>query len=254
MDTLQWCNDIHVVDSASTDGTIDIAKALGAKIYVNHFKSFAHQRNWSLDNCEIKNEWVLFLDADEHATIEFVNSLNEHISKASHATAGFYCCGKTMLGERWLKRSDNFPKWQYRLLRHGRSQFIDVGHGQKEGNVDGQIGYIPEPYLHYAFSHGFDAWHKKHLGYAARDACAIIDSTMTFKSLITLHGSKRNTAIKNIVRRVPGWPSFRFFYTYILLAGFLEGMEGLIYCRKILWYEKQVKREIKLQSRIRLSG
>lgn len=246
LDSLLWCDDLHVVDSGSTDKTVEIAHNKGAKTYVNPFQSFAQQRNWSLVNCLLLYEWVLFLDADEHSTDAFQDCIQHNLLKATSDIAGFYCCGKTILGNRWLKKSDNFPKWQYRLMRKERSNFIDVGHGQKEGVIIGRIEYIKEPYLHFAFSHGFDAWKLKHLGYAVRDAEAMYAIQFSITDLLSRHGSKRNAAIKVLLRRLPGWPLLRFIFSYILQGGFTEGKEALIYCGKILWYERQVKKQFLL--------
>ena len=60
LNAITWCDDIHVVDSGSADKTVEIAVELGANVYVNEFISFAHQRNWALNNCKLNYEWVLF--------------------------------------------------------------------------------------------------------------------------------------------------------------------------------------------------
>jgi glycosyltransferase involved in cell wall biosynthesis len=244
LSSIEWCDDIHVVDSGSTDNTVEIAAHFGAKILTNVFQSFAQQRNWSLDNCDLRHEWILFLDADERSTNEFHASILNATSSAGSSVAGFFCCWKTMLGSKWLRRSDNFPKWQFRLLRMGCARFSDSGHGQKEGLVSGSIEYIHMPYLHYAFSKGWVCWTEKHRAYAKKDAASILEQPLSIKSFLSLHGSKRNVAIKRVVRVLPGWPLLRFAYTYILRAGFLDGREGLIYCQRMLWYERQVRREL----------
>lgn len=154
-----------------------------------------------------------------------------------------------MLGKRWLKQSDNFPKWQFRILKHGRARFADSGHGQKEGFVDGHLLYISEPYLHFAFSRGWDFWKSKHLLYARKDAAEMLSDSAARFSLFSSHGSKRNMAIKRLVRRVPGWPLIRFGYTYFFKSGFTEGREGLEYCLKMMWYERQIKHQLRLLRR-----
>ena len=146
-----------------------------------------------------------------------------------------------MLGDRWLKRSDNFPKWQFRLFRKGCARFIDVGHGQKEGAVEGRIEYLREPYLHYAFSRGWEVWTERHRRYARQEAEERSGKPLKLQDLMSPHGSKRNPAIKQLVGNLPGWPQFRFFYSYVLKGGFLEGNEGLTYCRKIMWYEQETQ-------------
>jgi len=239
--SVNWCDDIHIVDSGSTDSTITVANDHGCNLYSNAFISFAQQRNWALRNCNISYDWILFLDADERSTDNFKLALFYAINSCSADTAGFYLCGKTILDGRWLKKSDNFPKWQFRLLRKNRASFVDVGHGQKEGIVHGSILYISTPYLHYPFSHGLKAWRSKHNGYAIKDAYQMYISGAKYLSLFSRHGSIRNSSIKQLARRIPGWPLLRFLYSYILRGGFTEGSEGYHYCRLMLWYEYQVQ-------------
>lgn len=250
--SISWCDDIHVIDSGSIDNTIEIAQQHAARIQLNAFQSFAQQRNWALDHCDVKHEWILFLDADERSTDSFRSAVFNAIDSAPPSFAGFYCCWKTILDGRWLKRCDNFPKWQFRLLRRGRARFCDSGHGQKEGAIDGCINYIPEPYLHYAFSRGWEHWTLKHRRYAMKDAAAILEQQLSIGSLFSSHGSMRNAAIKRLVRQFPGWPQLRFFYSYFLKAGFLEGKEGLSYCRKMLWYERQVRSQLLVMQNLAL--
>lgn len=244
LNSVSWCDDIHVIDSGSIDQTVEIARKLGARVRENPFKSFAQQRNWALDNCDIRNDWVLFLDADERSTPAFFEAVTHAAASASPSVSGFYCCWKTMLDGRWLKRSDNFPKWQFRVLRLDCARFADSGHGQKEGVVQGSIAYISEPYLHYAFSRGWKHWVDKHKIYAKQDAMAIQGQPFSLRALLSRHGSKRNTAIKQLVRIAPGWPIVRFAYSYALKGGFLEGAQGLEYCRRMMWYERQIQHEL----------
>jgi glycosyltransferase involved in cell wall biosynthesis len=242
--SLSWCEDIHVIDSGSSDRTVEIAIQSGAQVQVNPFRSFAQQRNWALDHCLTRHEWILFLDADERSTPAFTEAVIKAIASAPPSISGFYCCWKTILDGRWLKRSDNFPKWQFRLLRRGCARFADSGHGQKEGIVNGSIDYISEPYLHYAFSRGWGHWVEKHKTYAKKDAIALLGQPLSLRALFSRHGSHRNTAIKRLVRGSPGWPLLRFAYSYILKGGFFEGRQGLEYCQRMMWYERQIQQEL----------
>src|SRR2546423_5016644 len=139
--------EIVVVDSGSDDGTQEIARSADVRLYEHPFQAFGQQRNWALENCDLKSKWVLFLDADEVATAEFRQAVAEAIQSAGDAIAGFYCCWKIMLDRRWLRRSDSFPKWQLRGVRRGRADFIDRGHGPKEGPGDGGLDLNRETYL-----------------------------------------------------------------------------------------------------------
>ena len=146
--------------------TISIAKAAGAAVHFNRFESFGKQRNWALTNCSFRHGWILFLDADECSTEAFERALSKAVAAAQDTTAGFYLCWKMMLDGKWLKRCDSFRKWQFRLLRLGRAAFTDAGHGQKEFAVAGEIEYICEPYLHFAFSKGWSRWIERHNRYS----------------------------------------------------------------------------------------
>src|SRR5882672_8726085 len=91
LQSLDWCNDIHVLDSGSTDKTKAIAHEFGAKLQVHPFESFGKQRNFALDNLSILYDWVLFLDADEIVTPQFRQAMLEAAKKAGSDIAGFYC-------------------------------------------------------------------------------------------------------------------------------------------------------------------
>jgi len=248
LQALDWCNDVYVLDSGSTDKTHDIAQQSGANLLTHPFESFGRQRNYALDNIPFKHEWVLFIDADEIVTLPFREAILGAVKKAGNDVAGFYCCWKMMLEGRWLKHCDNFPKWQFRLLKTGMAQFTDFGHGQKEDLLKGHIEYLKEPYLHYGFSKGWGHWVERHNRYSGLEAIARLNNRPPFRNIFSAHGSIRNPALKSWLGSMPGWPLIRFCYAYFINLGFTEGMPGFIYCANIAWYEFliQVKiREIK---------
>lgn len=229
-----------VVDSGSTDDTAELSRAAGAEVFVHPFESFGAQRNWALDHCGVTEAaWVLFLDADEVATPEFRAAVERATADAAPEVAGFYCCWKTLLFGRWLRRCDSFPKWQFRLLRPGRARFIDSGHGQKEGTVEGQLEYVREPYLHHAFSKGWSHWLQRHDRYSTLEARDRLERgrDVRWRDALAHDGSARNQALKPLVSRLPGWPLGRFLHMYVLKGGFLEGRAGLVYCVNMAYYE-----------------
>jgi len=245
LDSLAWCEDVHVVDSESSDSTCEVASSRGAKVATHAFQSFGDQRNWSLDNLSFTSEWVLFLDADERSTDGFRKEILAKVDKASKETAGFFCCWKLMLDEVWLRRSDAFPRWQMRIVRLGRARFRSVGHGQMESEVDGRLGYVREPYLHYPFSKGMDHWFEKHRRYAKQEAQERLREDFVARDLFSSHTSRRNIALKKLVVRMPCWPGLRFFHAYLWRMGFLEGKAGYRYCRDIARYEAMIVRNFR---------
>jgi glycosyltransferase involved in cell wall biosynthesis len=248
--SLNWTDDVHVLDSLSTDRTVEMALQYGAKVSVNPFQSFGKQRNFALKHLNLKYDWVLFLDADEVASPEFADEIKLSIDNADEDVAGFYCCWKMMLEGRWLKRCDNFPKWQLRLLRKNRVTYTDFGHGQKEDEVVGNLLYIKEPYIHFGFSKGWSHWIERHNRYSTLEAIARLDKCPPLKNVFSKHGSTRNPALKSWLVKVPGWPVLRFIHTYIFKLGFIEGLPGLTYCINLSFYEHMIvikTREILLQ-------
>lgn len=237
LQSVAWSSDVHVLDSGSTDKTIEIAKQFNANISANRFESFGKQRNFALDTLELKNEWILFLDADENVSEQFHAEITEAVESADANVAGFYCCWKMILNGRWLKYCDNFPKWQFRLMRRGRARFTDFGHGQKEHEVKGLIKYIKEPYLHYGFSKGWSHWVERHNRYSTLEASDRHSNLQPLENIFSRHGSIRNPALKFWLTKFAAWPVLRFLYTYVLRLGFLEGSSGLIYCVNMAYYE-----------------
>jgi hypothetical protein len=152
--------------------------------------------------------------------------------------------------EVWLKRCDNFPKWQFRLLRKGRANFSDFGHGQKENEIRGELRYLKEPYDHRPISKGWSDWLERHNRYSSKEAQERIDLPFEFSEIFSKDGPVRNRALKGFVSRIPGWPLLRFAVPYFLKLGFLEGIVGFNYCVNLAYYEFLIQlkiREIKLK-------
>ncbi|UFH53089.1 glycosyltransferase family 2 protein [Spirosoma sp. KNUC1025] len=245
LESVAWSDDVHVLDSGSTDRTVELAYEYGTKVWHNAFESFGKQRNFALDHINTKYDWILFLDADEVVTDEFRTAILKATNEAKNDVAGFYCCWKMMLEGRWLKHCDNFPKWQFRLMRKGMARFTDFGHGQKEGEVNGQIEYIKEPYLHFGFSKGWFYWIERHNKYSSLEAQSRLASRPPLRNIFARHASHRNPALKSWLSRVPGWPLLRFIQAYFFNLGFLEGAPGFIYCTNMSYYEFLIQLKIR---------
>src|SRR5689334_718571 len=74
-----WCDDIHVLDSGSTDHTCDIVRGMGVPVHYNPFQSFGQQRNWAIDNVPCKHPWHFHLDADERVTAPMVEEMGRRL-------------------------------------------------------------------------------------------------------------------------------------------------------------------------------
>src|SRR3989344_7490356 len=106
-----WANEIIIVDSFSADKTLEIAKKHTNKIAQRTFVNQAEQFNWALDNLEIKNEWILRLDADEYLTEELKNEITEKLKNVSENISGFYIKRRVYFMGRWIKHGGYYPTW-----------------------------------------------------------------------------------------------------------------------------------------------
>ncbi len=231
-------DDVHVIDSGSTDRTVSIAQQAGAQILRRTFDDFASQRNFGLDNCIFRHEWVLHLDADEILTEELRREI-EALSESGTINA-YRIAGKTMFFGRWLRRSGMYPVYQVRLGRRDRLRFRQFGHGQRETLPPEQIGILREAYLHYSFSAGLPAWFVKHAHYAAEEAEFHLrlrqGQSPETESVLTYPFAKALSNRLPLVLR----PVFRLIYVLILRRGVLDGWRGLLYAVMLSIYDLMI--------------
>lgn len=243
VNALNWADEVVIVDDGSTDKTVRAATDSGARVVEHRFESFARQRNWALEHAGLRNQWVLMLDADEVSTDKFSAEILSAVQSAGDEIVAFRTCRKTMLDDVWLKHSDGFPVWIMRLVRLGHVDFQDSGHGEiPVPDVNGTMGTIRSPFIHYAFSRGMDDWWMRHMRYAAREASrerAHQNGASVF-SVFSLDASARRRGLRSISRKIPARGTLRFIYQYIFRCGFLDGSAGLRFCRMMACYESMI--------------
>jgi glycosyltransferase involved in cell wall biosynthesis len=235
----KFSDDIHVLDSFSNDQTIFRAEQAGAKTHQNSFSGFGDQRNWAIDHIATKYDWQLHLDADERPTEAFVNELSR-ITNSNSDAAGYLVPNKLMLNSVWLKHSSGYPVYQVRLFHKRRLRFVNHGHGQREV-TDGKLVRMKEPYLHYGFSKGIEAWLAKHAKYANQEAIESLQNRGSLlKSLcqvISLEPVKRRRGLKALSHYLPARPLLRFLEVLILRKAILDGKAGITYAKMMATYE-----------------
>jgi glycosyltransferase involved in cell wall biosynthesis len=236
---LAWCDDVIVVDSGSTDDTVRICEAAGARVLTREFDNFASQRNFGLSEGNPKHEWVLHLDADEVVTAEFVAALN-----ALEPPAGIDAWdvpSKTMLFGKWLRHAGMWPTYQVRLGHRERLRFVQVGHGQRETVARERVATFEVPYLHYSFSHGLASWLRKHVRYAEDEARLILaerkQATRTPQAGEGAVERRRRAKARAAKMPVLLRPFARFAYVYLWRHGFRDGRAGLLYAFMLAVYE-----------------
>lgn len=240
LEAVAWCDDIVVIDDYSSDETVSIALECGAKVLQHHFSSFAAQRNWALANADLKNRWALMLDADEVVTPELQRELRDVLRDPSDETVGYKMCRKTMFQGTWLRFSDGFPVWIVRLVRVGTMHFHDAGHGEVPVPVvEGHLGTVAIPFLHFPFSKGLHDWCERHNRYSTREAQRELDEASSFqwRNFRSADRALRRQTLRAFSRRLPCRFSLRFVYQYIVKGGILEGRAGMTFSWLMAVYE-----------------
>lgn len=238
--SVSWCDDLLVVDSGSTDATVSIAKDFGARVLERPFDSFAGQRNFAMTAGELRNEWVLHLDADEVVTDELAAEIQGLVNASVPRFEVYRIPSRIIFMGRWLRHAGMYPSYQVRFGRRGSLRFFDHGHGQREVQPAAEVGTIAGAFDHFNFSKGVNDWFARHLRYARAEAIqSSVDRGRTESALALFSGepTTRRRALKHFSNRLPLRPVLRFLYAYVLRMGFLDGLAGLQYARMLAIYQ-----------------
>ncbi|MBV6413075.1 MAG: glycosyltransferase family 2 protein [Xanthomonadales bacterium PRO6] len=238
--SVAFSNDVVLVDSGSQDRTLEIARSAGVRVFTRSFDSFAKQRNFALEQ-ELRNDWVLHLDADEAVTPELERELMEVVRSPMQFSA-FQVASRLIFMGRWLKHAGMYPCYQVRFGRKDTLSFVDFGHGQRELVKHGKVGTLRAPLEHHNFSKGIADWSRRHLGYARTEAhlYAGVPDAIDFGGLISTDRVIRRRTLKNISLRIPFRPVLRFLYVYVAKLGFLDGLAGIRYAYLMCWYQLMI--------------
>jgi glycosyltransferase involved in cell wall biosynthesis len=244
------CDDVVVLDSGSTDRTVEIARAAAARVETRRFDNFANQRNHAQRNIPFRHRWVFHLDADEQMTPELLAECRTAAARTD--VDGFWVAPRMMFRGRWIPHCTDYPAWQARFVRAPEFEFIEVGHGQREAPRM-RLDRLRAAYEHDLSAGGEAEWLEKHRRYARAEAKAFLagESRAEFAALFSGDRLARRRALKHYSHALPLRPLLRFVYQYVLRGGFLDGEPGLRYCRLLAHYEGFTSAEIR---RLRRSG
>lgn len=245
-------DDVHVLDSGSTDRTPAIARERGVPIYFNEFRGFGQQRNWAINHIQTRYSWQFHLDADERLVPELVAEITAAVIQ-DPPVGGFLVPSKLMFAGRWLRFAGDYPTYQVRLFHRERLRFVDHGHGQRE-QTKYPLLRLTHPYLHLAFSKGLDHWFAKHALYArheAEQALGLSDpsgqaTTIDPGSLFSIDSTRRRRALKRLSYRLPLRYFWRLFYLLVVRRAFLDGRAGVAYAHMMATYEAMIEVHLRL--------
>ncbi len=239
IESAQLSDDIIVVDSYSSDRTVEIASRLGVRVVQHAFESHGRQRTWMIEEVPTKHDWAYILEADERLTPQLFAECLEAIKTTEYV--GYYVAERVLFMNRWIRNCTQYPRYQLRLFRKDKVWFTDYGHTEREV-CDGSTGFLQETYPHYTCSKGLTRWIEKHNRYSTDEAVETLrqleTGTVSWSKL--LWGSsevERRRALKDLSLRLPWRPVLRFIYMYVILKGFLDGQAGFTWCALQAFYE-----------------
>ena len=208
LESVKWADDIFVVDSFSTDRTLEIARDYTRHIVQHEYVNSATQKNWAIPQAE--GDWLMVVDADERVTPELGLRIKDILANGT-AYDGFYIKRMTIFFGRMIRHCGWNKDYLIRLWRNGKGRYEDL-EVHADVIVDGKVGTIHEYFLHNTYR-SLDQYLEKFGRY-------------TTWSANDLYKSKKQATWVNLSLR----PLWRFFRMFILRHGFLDGKHGLILC------------------------
>jgi glycosyltransferase involved in cell wall biosynthesis len=240
---LRNVDEVFVVDSQSTDDTVEIARLQGAHVVQFHYQGgWPKKRQWAMNSLPIANDWILLLDADEVLTPE----LSEEISSAIQNSAidGYSLLLRTWFLGRALRHGD-VGLWKLALFRRGKGRFEcrlkdqDPSMADMEVHehviVEGATARLRNPLIHHNVE-SLSRYIRKHDEYSNWESRVLLqrghehDDDKELPASLFGTQAQRRRWLKRKLFALPGSPVLLFLYRYVLWLGFLDGVPGLIYC------------------------
>ncbi|MGB5771090.1 MAG: glycosyltransferase family 2 protein [Crocosphaera sp.] len=254
LESVARADEIFVVDSQSSDRSVEISQEYGANVVQFHFNGrWPKKKNWSLENLPFRNEWVLIVDCDERITPELWDEIEEAIKDNNYH--GYYLNRKVFFLGKWIRYGGKYPDWNLRLFRHqcGRYENLSTEDIPNTGDnevhehvlLKGNVGYLKEDMLHIDFRDIYH-WLQRHNRYSNWEARVYYnlitgkDDSGTIEANLFGDAVQRKRFLKKIWVKLPFKPLLRFVLFYFIRLGFLDGKAGYIYGRLLSQYEYQI--------------
>jgi glycosyltransferase involved in cell wall biosynthesis len=208
--SVQWVDELIVVDAESRDRTLDLARDCGAKVFVRPWPGFGLQKNFGM--AQALSDWILILDADERVTEELRGEVRTCLERwRPGAPVAYRIPRRNFFYGAWVRGAGVYPDYQVRLFRRGLAQYNDVA-VHENLIVNGEIGTVVGHLDHYTERR-------------------IQDHFKKFGLYTTLAAQEKAKTVRTV-----GWidlvfrPLVVLVKTYVLKQGFRDGVNGLIVC------------------------
>ena len=235
---LDLAEKVYVIDSFSTDKTVELAQEAGAHVMQHKFVNQAQQFHWALDNCPVETEWVMRLDADEYLTAGLIQEIANKLPLLDTGVNGVYLKRNVKFLGKVMRFGSLKPVTLLRVWRKGTAfmeqRWMDEQIVLKEGEAVTFDNRFLDDNLN-----GLTEWTKKHNGYSNREIVTQLDKRYhLFESGEDESLSGRNSQ-KGLYYRMPRFLRALAYFTfrYIVCLGFLDGLRGLIWLTlQSYWY------------------
>lgn len=217
IESVKFADDVLVLDSFSDDDTVTLAKSAGARTMQRAFQDYASQRNAALDSVKGSYDWVLFVDADERVTPELAEEIRSAIVKAGYA--GWRIPRQNYIFGRLTKGAGWYPDYQTRLLKVGAAHYDPNRKVHELVILNGTEGTLNNHFVHYNYRDGRQ-FAEKQRRYGAYDAGIMMDAGIRPKP-------------HNYILQ----PLRQFWWRYVTLKGYQDGLHGLRLSLLLGWYE-----------------
>ncbi len=239
LQALRDVGEVYVIDSQSTDDTVEIARSHGAKVVQFHYQGgWPKKRQWAMNTLPLAYDWVLLLDADEILTPELADEIRSAIPNP--AVDGYSILLRIWFLGRVLRHGD-VGLWKLSLFRRGKGRYEcrlkdqDASMADMEVHehvvVEGATARLENPLIHHNVE-SLSRYIQKHDEYSNWESRVLLEQGNDKELPPSLLGTQaqRRRWLKGKLFAVPGSPVLLFLYRYILRLGFLDGAPGLIYC------------------------
>lgn len=243
IESVSWCDDIHVYDTFSEDGTAEIAAEMGANVHQREFPNWSEAQNWARENLPYKHPWVFYLDADERCTPKLELEMKAAILAADKGTIAFEIPRDDYWGQSRLAHVQA-SHYYVRLYRPDKIHFERLVN--PETKVNGKATRLSESIVHYPFSKGIDQWFDRHNSYSSLEARQVLSEMSHEQPGSEVPNDYRNSraTMKRVFERLPFRPTVRFLYLYVWKRGFLDGRAGWRYARLQMIYQMMIDLKI----------
>jgi glycosyltransferase involved in cell wall biosynthesis len=238
LQALKAVGEVYVIDSQSTDDTVEIARSHGAQVVQFHYQGgWPKKRQWAMNTLPIAYAWILLLDADEVLTPELTEEIRSVIENP--AVNGYFIQLRTWFLGRVLRHGD-VGLWKLSLFRRNRGRYEcrlkdqDASMADMEVHehvvVEGVTAKLRSPLIHHNVE-SLSRYIQKHNEYSNWESRVLLegDDKELPPSLAGTQAQRRRW-LKRKLFALPGSPVLLFLYRYVLRLGFLDGVPGLIYC------------------------